>query len=275
MVDVPTTNGASAKPTIVLIHGLWMSPSCWEEWISFFASKGYTAIAPGWPGLDGRTVEDIRAHPEALQGVTIGAIINNYIKIIETLPSPPILMGHSFGGLFVQILLSKGFGIAGVGISPAQPSGVLTLKLTTVKAGFGVLGNPLNYNKAVKITESQFHYNFGNHLNAVDSKVLWEKYSIPAAGHILFQGVLGLLSAKSEGSVDFGKKNRAPLLLIAGTNDHVVPRQVVEAERKHYVGPAVVELKVFEGRTHGIVNQKGWEEVADDALKWVEEKTKV
>jgi len=279
MADELQTNGAtdevSLKPTIVLIHGLWMSPTCWEDWIAHFTKKGYNTIAPGWPGLDDRTVEDIRAHPEALKGLTIGAVIEHYTKIIKALPSPPIIMGHSFGGLFTQILLSKGLGVAGVGLCPAQPAGVVTLKLTTVKASFGVLANPLNYNKAVKITESQFHYNFGNHLNKADSKALWQKYSIPAAGHILFQGVLGLISTKSEGTVAFGKKDRAPLLLIAGTNDHVIPKAVVEAVKDNYVGPAIVDLKVFEGRTHGIVNQAGWEEVADSALNWVKEKIKV
>jgi non-heme chloroperoxidase len=160
-------------------------------------------------------------------------------------------MGHSFRGLFTQILLSRGLGCAGVGISPVQPSGVLALKFSAVKAGFGVLGNPLTYNAAVPITESQFHYDFGNHLTEAESKPLWEKYSVPSAAHVLWQGALG--AAKSERNVnveshvDFAKKDRAPLLMIAGTNDHTVPRETVEAEFKHYKkhdGPAVVEMKI-------------------------------
>jgi non-heme chloroperoxidase len=122
-----------------------------------------------------------------------------------------------------------------VGTSPAQPSGVLALKLSTVRAGFGILGNPFTYNKAVPFTESQFHYAFGNALDKTDSKVLWEKYSVPAAAHILGQGALGVLGG-GDGAVEWKKANRAPLLLIAGTNDHVVPREVVEAEKKHMVG---------------------------------------
>jgi non-heme chloroperoxidase len=174
----------------------------------------------------------------------------------------------------VQILLSRGYGLAGVGISPAQPSGVLILKPSTVKASFAILGNPLTWNKAVPITEYQFHYNFGNHLDGKDSKVLWEKYSVPGAGHILWQAALGLV-IKGSAAVDWAKKDRAPLLLIAGTNDHVVPRAVVEVEKRKYHGPAIVGLKVFNGRTHGIVNQTGWEEVADFALNWVREKVKL
>ncbi|KAE9377138.1 alpha/beta-hydrolase [Stipitochalara longipes BDJ] len=273
--EVPQTNGNSPpKPTILLIHGLWMTGLCWEDWITFFASHGYTAIAPSWPGFGDRTPAEIRADPKALEGLTIHAVVDHYVKIIESLPSPPIIIGHSFGGLFVQILLSRGYGVAGVGVSPAQPSGVLALKLSTVKAGFGVLGNPFTYNKAVPFSESQFHYAFGNALGKAESKVLWEKYSVPAAAHILWQGALGVLGG-GDGVVDWKKADRAPLLLIAGTNDHVVPKEIVEAEKKKYVGKAVVELKIFEGRTHGIVNQEGWEEVAGFALEWVKEKAKV
>lgn len=124
------------------------------------------------------------------------------------------------------------------------------------------------------ISEKEFHYAFGNHLDEKDSKVLWEKYSIPAAAHVLWQGALGAV-VKGDGVVDWAKKDRAPLLLIAGTNDHTVPRETVEAEKKKYHGPALVELKIFEGRTHGIVNQAGWEEVARFSIKWVEEKIKL
>ena len=106
-------------------------------------------LAPGWPGVDDRSVEEIRADPSPLAGLQIHTIIDHYISVIENLPTPPIIMGHSFGGLFTQILLSRGYGVAGVGISPAQPSGVLALKLSTVKAGAPILAHPGTYNKAV------------------------------------------------------------------------------------------------------------------------------
>jgi non-heme chloroperoxidase len=128
-----------------------MTPTCWEDWGVYYTNLGYEVLAPGWPGLDGRSVEDIRANPAALEGLQIHTIIDHYISVIEKLPTPPIIMGHSFGGLFTQILLSRGYGVAGVGISPAQPSGVLALKFSTVKAGGAILGHPTTYNKAVRI----------------------------------------------------------------------------------------------------------------------------
>lgn len=238
-----------------------------------FNAAGYDVIAPAWPGLDTRTPEDIRRDPSALAGLTIRQIVDHYASIISALPKPPIIIGHSFGGLFTQILLSRGLGIAGVGICPGQPSGVVALKPSTIKAGFNILGHPSTYQAAVPITEAQFHYAFGNHLNETESRELWDKFSIPSAAHILWQGLEGAFTlpgnAKSDGHVDFAKADRAPLLLIGGSMDNVVPPAVVRAELKHYKGPAVVEMKIFDGRTHGIVNQAGWEEVADFALEWV------
>jgi len=261
----------SDKPTILLIHGLWMTPLCWEYWIERYRKAGYEVIAPGWPGVGDRTPEDIRANPKALEGLKIHDIIDNYAKIIKSLPSLPIIMGHSFGGLFTQILISRDLGVAGVGISPAQPAGVLALKPSTIKSSWGILTNPLTYNEAVPFSEKQFHYAFGNHLSEAESKVLWEKYSIPSAAHVLWEGALGGLHEGGAAHVDFKKPGRAPLLLMGGTKDHVVPQAVVEAEKHHYKGPELVDVKIWEGRTHGIVNQDGWEEIADYALKWVEE----
>jgi pimeloyl-ACP methyl ester carboxylesterase len=107
---------SSAKPTIVFIHGLWMIPLCWEEWVAHYRALGYPVLAPGWPGVDDRTPEEIRKEPGKLAGLTIHEIVDHYAEIIQALPVPPIIMGHSFGGLFTQILLSRGLGCAGVAI---------------------------------------------------------------------------------------------------------------------------------------------------------------
>jgi non-heme chloroperoxidase len=145
------------------------------------------------------------------------------------------------------------------------------LPFSTIKAGLPILSNPFDYASTVKITESQFHFCFGNHTTDAESKKIWERYSIPSVAHVLWQGALASLHPKTSATqVDFEKTNRAPLLLIAGTLDHVIPMSTVEKEYKAYKGPAKVEYKVFEGRSHGIVIQTGWQEVADFALAFAE-----
>lgn len=90
------------KPPIVLIHGLWMTPLSWEYWIPYFEKEGFEVHAPGWPGVDGRTHEEIRADPKPISLHRIEDIVDHYETYIRKLAEPPIIIGHSFGGLFAQ-----------------------------------------------------------------------------------------------------------------------------------------------------------------------------
>ena len=114
-----------SKKTIVLVHGLWMTPKSWDTWAERFRAAGHTVVVPGWPGIDDRTVADIRSNPEALKGIGIAQIVDNYERIIRELPGfaegdKPIIMGHSFGGLFTQMLADRNLGSAYVGVTPGQ-----------------------------------------------------------------------------------------------------------------------------------------------------------
>src|SRR3954464_14067832 len=109
--------------TIVLIHGLWMTPRSWEFFRSFYESRGYNVLAPAWPRM-GREVEDLRRDPSALAGLGLREIVDHYARIVQALPRPPILIGHSIGGLVVQLLVDRGLGRAGVAIDSATPKGV-------------------------------------------------------------------------------------------------------------------------------------------------------
>src|SRR3569833_523281 len=146
---------AAGMSPIVLIHGLWMTPLCWEEWIEFYRGKGYEVLAPGWPGVDDRTPEQIRADPKPMANKSIGEIVDHYAEVIKGLPAPPIIIGHSFGGLFTQILLSRGYGCAGIGLCPVQPAGIFALPFSTIKAAFPILNNPFDYASTVRITAKE------------------------------------------------------------------------------------------------------------------------
>ncbi|KAF4637998.1 hypothetical protein G7Y89_g72 [Cudoniella acicularis] len=262
------------KPSIVLAHGLWVTPHSWVEWKLRFESAGYTVLAPGWPGVDDRSVTEICADPSPLKGVTIADVVNRYEEIIKGLDTPPIITGHSFGGLFTQLLLSRGFGCAGIAISAAGPAGVNALTLSTIKSTFPILTNPFNQNGVIPLSPSQFNYIFTNELGKEESESVYRELCIPGSAHVLWQGALAGLHSSGDGEVIWDKADRAPLLLIGGGNDHIVPVSVPKAVVKKYSGPAVVEYKEFEGRTHHIVGQTGWQEVADYSLAWAEKNMK-
>jgi non-heme chloroperoxidase len=261
----------SPKPTLVLIHGLWMTPHSWRDWIAHFERKGYVVLAPGWPGVENRSVADINDDPSALKGLKIHEIVDRYEEVIRKLDKPPIIMGHSFGGLFAQLLVNRGLGCAGIAINSASPAGVNALTLSVIKSIFPVL-SPFNYDGVVPLSLQQFHYIFTNELDDAESKRVYHQDHIPGAAHILWQGALAGLHNSGDAEVNWKKKDRAPLLLTAGAKDHIVPVAVAKAVvEKYKSGPAIVEYKEFEDRTHHIVGQTGWEEVADYCLSWAEE----
>jgi pimeloyl-ACP methyl ester carboxylesterase len=257
--------------SIVLIHGLWMTPLSWEQWIDRYASRGYEVLAPAWPGMDG-DIEQLRTNPEPIENLGIEDIVDHYDAIIRALDSPPIIIGHSFGGAFTEILLDRGLGAAGVAIDAAAVRGVTRLPFSTLKSAFPVLKSPANRHRAVALTAEQFHYAFANTMDRDASDRAYERYAVPGPGRVLWQGALANFNPHTPDQVDFHNDERAPLLLIAGGADHVVPAAVDrQMAHKQSKSQAITEYKEFAGRSHLTIAQAGWEEVADYALSWAVE----
>jgi len=262
------TGGNGGGRTIVLIHGLWMTPLSWEHWIGRYEAGGHTVLAPAWPGMDG-DIEQLRADPSAIEHLGVHEIVDHYDAIVRDLDDPPIIMGHSFGGTFVQILLDRGLGAAGVAIDAAAAKGIFKLPPSTIKSAFPVLKNPANNHRAVALSPAEFHYAFTNTMSEEESQAVYERYAVPGPGRVLFQGALANFNPNAATRVDFENDDRAPLLLIAGGADHVVPAAVDESAAKRYrKSEAITEYKEFPGRSHYTLGQEGWEEVADYALDW-------
>lgn len=255
---------------IVLIHGLWMTSLSWENWVKRYTAKGHRVIAKSWPGMDG-DISELRRDPSPIANLGITEIVDHYENLIRQLDSPPVIIGHSFGGLITQILLDRGLGVAGVAIAPAPVKGILFLPFSTLKVSFPALSNPANNHRAVPLTPEQFHYAFTNSLSEEESLTVYERYAVPGPDHVLFQAALANFNPHAATAVDFQNDERAPLLLIAGGEDHVSPASVVEANFRLYgKSSAITEYREFPGRTHYTLGQSGWEEVADYALTWSE-----
>jgi alpha-beta hydrolase superfamily lysophospholipase len=257
--------------TIVLIHGLWMTALSWEHWVARYQERGYTVIARNWPGMDG-DIEAIRRDPSGIAGLGVTEIVDHYDAIIRELATPPIIMGHSFGGLFTQMLLDRGLGAAGVAIDPAPVKGILTLPLSTLRVAFPALSNPANNHRALPITPEHFHYAFTNTLSEAESQVVYERYAVPGPDHVLFQASLANFNPHAATTVNVHNDTRAPLLLIAGGRDHIVPASVTRANFKLYgKSKAITAIKEYPERSHYTLGLPGWEDVADYALDWASE----
>jgi pimeloyl-ACP methyl ester carboxylesterase len=263
------TNGNGSPDTIVLVHGLWLTPRSWERWADRYTRGGYRVIAPAWPGMEAE-VEALNADPSPITKLTVDRIVDHYEDIIVDLDRPPIVMGHSFGGTFTQILLDRGLGAAGVGVASATVKGVRDLPLSTIKVAAPAL-SPFKQDQAVPLTPKEFHFAFTNTLSRSESDAIYQRYHVPAASTVLREYAFANFHRDAPTKVDFRREARAPLLFIGFGEDHVMPPKVVgHTEEKYDDSVSVTEFKEFPGRPH-FPAVPGWEEVADYALTWAVE----
>jgi len=256
--------------TIVLIHGFWVTPRSWEHWITHYEAKGYSVIAPAYPGFEVE-VEALNADTAPIESLTVPQILAHLESVIGGLDKPPIIMGHSAGGAFTQLMLDRGHGAVGVAINSAPTEGVKVVPLSQVKATFPVLKNPANRHRAVGFTHEQWHYAFTNGFSEEESRALYERYHVPASGSIFWGSALANIHpGKDDTYVDYSNDDRAPLLFISGSEDHLMPPKIQQSNAKHYKSEnTITEVKEFEG-PHLMPAQDGWEEIADYALEWAE-----
>jgi pimeloyl-ACP methyl ester carboxylesterase len=251
------------RKTFVLIHGAWMTPACWRDFRGFLEMRGHDCVVPPWPHME-RPVDALRRDPApGLARLTIEDLVDHFDRIVRALPEPPVIVGHSFGGLIVQMLLDRGLGAAGIAIDAGPPRGVLP-SLRAVRSAAPVLFAPLGWRRVLTMSFDSFATTFANTLSAAAAHEAYERHVVPAPGRIYFQAALGVGNG-----VRFANPSRAPLLLLAGEQDRTSTPDMVRAMlRKHRRSPARTDMLAFAGRSHWLIAEPGWEEVAAATLDW-------
>jgi pimeloyl-ACP methyl ester carboxylesterase len=261
---------ASEKTPVVFIHGLWLLPSSWDNWVGFFEENGYAGLTPDWPD-DPETVEEARANPEVLAKKTLKQVADHTAEVIGALDKKPAVMGHSTGGLLAQLVADRGLSAATVAIDPGPFRGVLPLPFSTLRATGPILINPLNRGRAIALTFDQFKYGWTNAFgDDEEARRLYETYHVAAPGSALMQMANANLNPFSEAKLDVRNPDRGPLLIIDGAKDHTVPWAIANASYKRQRhNPAVTEIQKIPNRGHSLTIDSGWREVAQVALDFV------
>ncbi|MCE9597953.1 MAG: alpha/beta hydrolase [Spirochaetia bacterium] len=254
----------SKSKTVVFVHGMFMTPASWADWQKYFEAKGYKTLAPAWPLHEGKPADLRAAHPNPeLARLKLDDVVESYRKVIREQKEKPILIGHSMGGLVVQLLMQEGLGAAGIAIDSAPPQGLISLKFSFLKSNWGVISPFANKEEPLLLTPEQFNYAFVNTQPEAEQKAVYDSFVVPESR------LVGNGPTTDVAKIDFSKP-RPPLLIIAGEEDHIVPASLNYSNfQKYEPSPSRTEFRLFKARTHWIAGQKGWEEVADFVLDWI------
>ena len=258
------------RPPLMLVHGAWLSARSWENFADHFRDRGFTVSAPQWPRKHG-DVEQLREATEELEGLGLTEIVDHYGNQIKSLEEPPVLIGHSFGGLIVELLLDRGLGRAGVAMSPAPPKGILVLPFSSLKAAAPALAHPSKRHGVVPLTLEEFTYGFVNTFSPEDASAAYDRYAVPETGQIFYEAGFANFHLHPPTEVHFKNGDRAPLLIVGAEKDHTVPASLSHKQFEKYAkSDARTDYIELPGRPHLMMVGEGWEDVAARIESWLD-----
>ena len=254
--------------TIVMIHGMWGGPWCWDHYKAFFENKGYRCIAPA-----------LRYHagnPNDKPDPRVGAVslldyADDMEMLIRGLDAPVILMGHSMGGLLAQILASRSLAEAAVLLTPASPGGILTLTPSVIRSFWSTMKTWGFWKKPVRQTFKEASYSTLGVLPA-EAKVENFNRFVHESGRVVFEIGLWYLDPQNASRVDESKIT-CPVCIITGTKDKMTPVTVVRKIARKYKDISV--YKEFANHGHWVIGEPGWEEIAAYTSDWLDKVLRV
>ena len=251
--------------TIVFIHGMFVTPRCWSDWTAFFSGHGFTCHAPAYPrGREVSPEKQRLAHPSPeLAELRLTEVIEHYARFVSQLPEKPILIGHSMGGLIAQLLVQRGLASAAVLISSGPPTGILSLEFSFLKSLFPMFNPFVSGNTPYLMPFSHWQYTFTHSIPLAQQQASYEAQLVPESRH-LPRDAIG-----ATGKIDLTKAH-VPLLFMAGSDDQIMPTEINKKNLAAYKDPTSTRAyKEFSGRTHFIIGQDKWQEVAEYARSWI------
>lgn len=246
--------------TALFITGAWMHVSSWDKFRGVFETAGYATAAEPWPFLSGQPAQ-LRANPPAgLHGLGLKAITDHYAAIINKLGEPPLIVGHSFGGLITQLLLDRGLGAGGVAIDPGPIAGVLPGPVSLAAAFPPLLKGP---GGTFTLSREGFAKSFANTVPSTEQPAFYDAFVIPTPARIFWEAAL------MQGTRVNAQARRQPLLITAAERDRTVTPYLARAAYGIQKRAAVrTDFHLFPNRSHFLCCESGWEDVAQYALDW-------
>jgi pimeloyl-ACP methyl ester carboxylesterase len=259
-----TTGAAAMTKTIVFIHGNFVNNRCWDGWVARYRARGFNCLAIAYPGRD-KPVDWLKANADGklLGSLTLAQVADYHATVIRSLDEKPIVIGHSFGGLLTQLMVQRGVAAAAVAIDSVPPQGVIVPSWSFIRSTWPVLNPFVSASRPYLMPFRHWQYTFTNGLPLAEQRASYDVYVVPESRPLARGGL------SSAARINF-KRLHAPLLLIGGEKDNIMPAKLNRANyRRYQQSGSITEYKEFAGRTHyTVIGGQGWEEVADYALDW-------
>ncbi|MBX3275343.1 MAG: alpha/beta fold hydrolase [Sandaracinaceae bacterium] len=251
------------KRRMLFIHGMFLTGRSWAPWVEWFGARGIDAIAPDWPGREGTAAERRASPAPELRALRLRDVVDRFEAIARAEPELPLLVGHSMGGLVVQLLLARGAGAAGVALSSAPPEGVRSFAWSHLVSNAAVLWPG---SAPIEPSIGWWRDAFWHTGAPDDVRAAYDQHVVPES-RLVGRGPLG-----PEAKIDFARP-RPPLLFVAAAKDRIIPPALNRANAARYRPDAgVTDFVELPERTHYLVGQPGWEEVAERTLDWLRER---
>ena len=250
---------------VVFITGAFFGHNCWDEWKLYFESKGYTTVAPAWPPKDCPPEELRNRHPDAaIASARLANMTDYFASIIADLPERPILIGHSLGGLIVQLLLQRGLGVAGVAMHSFPPYGLSIFKFSFIQEWWEALGLITGARTSYLISFIKWHHSIANGMPCEQQKQSYYAYAIPESKRLIRDAFTSL------SKINF-KPPHAPLLITSGSQDRLVPAILnYDTYKKYKTVDSITDYKEFEGHNHLVFGESFWMEEAVFIFFWLQ-----
>jgi pimeloyl-ACP methyl ester carboxylesterase len=240
---------------IVMVHGAFCGGWVFERFRQPFEAAGHVVLTPDLPG-----------HAEGSGSVANISMVD-YARFIAdfcaALPEPPILVGHSMGGLVAQLAAARTPVSSLVLLAPSPPWGVSGASMEEAISAVSLYALGPYWMQAIDPDYALAKLYSLDRMAPEDRKAVFERMT-PESGRALWQTLNWWLDPFMTTLVPPGSIS-APVLAIAGGRDVIHPPATV----KQTASRLSADFKVFREMSHWLPGEPGWDEVAQACLEWL------
>ena len=249
--------------TVVMIHGMFSRAWVWERYRPLFEERGWRCVTPV---LRHHDHEPDEPPPEALGTTSILDYVEDLAGVVAGLDEPPVVVGHSMGGLLAQMVAARGLAAAAVLLTPAAPAGIIGISPAVLRSFAGILLTPAFWRKPVLPSWHAALYGLLNGFPDEEERRSIYSRLVPESGRAVFEIGLWPLDRRHAARVPAGQV-RCPVLVVGAEHDRATPPGVVRRIARRY---PQAEHHEMAGMAHWVLAQPGWDQVAGLVLEWLD-----